>query len=125
MNIQSIGNLPPSSQRAADISTAANVAHAQKNDASTKLNSKHADDTNRSKPASAEQLKEAAAQANDFIKPFNGSLHFQVDQETGTTVVKVLDTETKEVIKQIPSEDMLNLAKALDQLKGLLVKQQA
>ena len=62
---------------------------------------------------------------NDFVKPFNSALQFNVDDSTGQTVVKVIDADTKEVIKQIPSEEMLALAKALDQLKGFLVKQKA
>ena len=62
---------------------------------------------------------------NDFVKPLNSALQFNIDDSTGLTVVKVIDTDTKDVIKQIPSEDMLALAKALDQIKGLLVKQQA
>jgi flagellar protein FlaG len=72
-----------------------------------------------------EQLKDLVQQANDFIKPLNGSLQFSIDQDLGTTIVKVVDTSTQEVIKQFPSEEMLGLAKALSQLKGLLVKQQA
>ena len=40
-------------------------------------------------------------------------------------MVKVVDQSTKEVIRQIPSEEMLAIAKALDSLKGLLVRQTA
>ena len=60
---------------------------------------------------------------NEFIKPQNTSLEFSIDDESGTVVVKVTDKETKEVIKQFPSEEALELAKALDKLKGLLVQQ--
>ncbi len=75
--------------------------------------------------ASDDQLKDVVKAVNDFVKPFNDTLLFSIDKDTGTTVVKVIDTETDEVIKQIPSEEMLALAKALDQLRGLLVKQKA
>lgn len=78
-----------------------------------------------STPPLDEELNAVVKEVNDFIKPLNNSLQFSIDKETGTTVVKVIDTETQEMIKQIPSEEMLALAKALDQLKGLLVKQQA
>ncbi len=70
-----------------------------------------------------EQLKAAVKAANDFIQPFNGNLQFSIDKESGTTIVKVIDTVTKEVIKQFPSEEMLAIAKGLDQMTGLLVKQ--
>ena len=62
---------------------------------------------------------------NEFVKPFNNALNFSVDQESKTTVVKVIDQSTKEVIRQIPSEEMLALAKALDTMKGLLIQQKA
>jgi flagellar protein FlaG len=40
-------------------------------------------------------------------------------------VVKVVDTETDQVIRQIPSEEMLAIARNIDRLQGLLVKQEA
>lgn len=74
---------------------------------------------------SNEQLQDVVKAANDFIKPYNDSVQFSIDKDTGETVVKVIDKNTQEIIKQMPSEDMLAMAKALDQLKGLLVKQKA
>jgi len=72
-----------------------------------------------------EQLQQAAKEINDFIKPINNSLEFQLDDATGKTVVRVIDIATEEVIRQIPSEEMLAIAKAIDQMKGLLVHQKA
>lgn len=77
------------------------------------------------KSTNTDELNAVIKSVNDFIKPFNNNLQFNIDQDTGQTVVKVMDSATKEVIKQIPSEEMLSLAKALDQLKGLLVTQKA
>jgi len=62
---------------------------------------------------------------NEFLKPINNSINFSLDEETGITVVKVIDVATKEIIRQIPSEEMLVIAKAIDQMKGLLVQQKA
>lgn len=76
-------------------------------------------------PPSKDELTQMTKAVNDLVKPFNSALQFNVDDSTGQTVVKVIDTDTKEVIKQIPSEEMLALAKALDQIKGFLVKQKA
>ena len=72
-----------------------------------------------------EELDQAIKAVNEFVKPFNNALNFSVDQESKTTVVKVIDQSTKEVIRQIPSEEMLALAKALDTMKGLLIQQKA
>ncbi len=72
-----------------------------------------------------QKLQDSVEVLNEFISPHNTSLRFSIDDESGTVVVKVTDLETKEVIKQFPSEEALELAKALDKLKGLLVQQEA
>lgn len=73
---------------------------------------------------SQEQLKAAVENVQEYIKPYNNSLQFSVSDETEQVVIKVVDRTTKELIRQIPSEEMLAIAKALDSLKGLFVKQQ-
>lgn len=70
-------------------------------------------------------LKQATDKLNQTIKMMAVNLQFQVDEETGIDVVKVVDTDTKEVIRQFPSEEILAIAKAIDQLQGLLVKDKA
>ena len=76
-------------------------------------------------PASEAQLQSAVKAANDFIKPITNSVEFSLDKDTDTMVVKVMDIATKEVIRQIPSEEMLAIAQALDKIQGLLIKQKA
>ena len=76
-------------------------------------------------PVSQEELKTAVQSVKEYIKPFNNNLEFSVSDETEQVVIKVVDSTTKELIRQIPSEEMLAIAKALDSLKGLFVKQQA
>lgn len=74
---------------------------------------------------SREELLNAAKEANEFISHVNDNLQFSVDDETGKTIIKVVDATTQEVIKQIPSEEMIAIAKAMDKLKGLLIQQKA
>ena len=74
---------------------------------------------------SRDQLDKAVKSVNDFVNSVNNSLQFSVDDDTGKTIVKVIDSATKEVIKQFPSEEMLAIAKALDHIKGLLIHQKA
>jgi flagellar protein FlaG len=71
--------------------------------------------------ASRQELEEAVKQVNDFLKPINDSIQFNLDDDTGKTIVKVIDLATKDVIRQFPSEEMLSIAKAIDKMKGLLV----
>ena len=70
-------------------------------------------------------LESAVKAVQDFVKPMSGNLEFSLDDETGQTVIKVIDSSTKELIRQIPSEEMLEIARALDRLQGLLVRQKA
>lgn len=50
-------------------------------------------------------------------------LQFSVDQETNKTIVKVIDKETQEVIKQFPSEKAMELSKTLGKINGSLFKE--
>jgi flagellar protein FlaG len=72
---------------------------------------------------SAETLQKAVQEVSEAVKPVAQSLQFTMEKDLGRTVVKVMDTETKEVIRQIPSEEILAIAKALNKLQGLLVEQ--
>jgi flagellar protein FlaG len=66
---------------------------------------------------SAEQLGQAVEDVNQFVNAQGRTLNFSVDEESGKPVVKVIDFETKEVIRQIPSEEVLTMAKAIKRLQ--------
>ena len=69
------------------------------------------------------QLKTAVEKVNKVVQMLASDLKFSVDEDTGVHVVKVIDQTTHDVIRQIPSDEMLAIARSLDQLQGLLVKQ--
>ena len=126
MNIQSVNQAaPPIPERTVANASTAPAASAKGVASAKAAPASESQQPNATIKPSEEQLKSLVQEANDFIKPLNGSLQFSIDKDTGTTVVKVIDTSTKEIIKQFPTEEMLGLAKALSQLKGLLDKQQA
>jgi uncharacterized FlaG/YvyC family protein len=60
-----------------------------------------------------EQVKAAAEQIDSYLKSHGRSLDIHVDQDTGETVVTVRDANTGDVIRQIPNEETLQLAKSL------------
>ncbi|NVD34518.1 flagellar protein FlaG [Marinobacter lutaoensis] len=62
-----------------------------------------------------EQLDEAVSQLNDYVQSVQRDLQFEVDNELGRTIVRVVDQETQEVIRQIPDEVALKLAEKLQQ----------
>lgn len=88
-------------------------------------NNKPDQQNNNTKPASKAELQDAVESGNNFLKTVTNAIEFSIDKESGDTVVKVVDTATKEVVRQFPSEEMLAIAKALDKIQGLLIKQQA
>lgn len=82
---------------------------------------------------SAESVKAAAAQVSRHLEVAATSLSISVDDGLGSTVIQVKDKATDEVIRQIPPEQILNLARFLresaevggfelaDTMKGLMV----
>ncbi|MFW5443924.1 MAG: flagellar protein FlaG [Methylococcaceae bacterium] len=66
------------------------------------------------KESSEQSLNEAVKQLNTYVQSINRNLEFNIDNNSGKTVVKVIDAETDELIRQIPNEEALNIAKQLD-----------
>ena len=73
----------------------------------------------------ADTLRNAASTANAAVKSLSNSLEFRIDQQSGRTVVRIVDAATQQLIRQLPSEEMLAIARALDKLQGMLIKDQA
>ena len=76
-------------------------------------------------PASRSQLANAVKQINQALPASAQGLEFTVDDDSQQTIVKVIDRSTKEVLRQIPSTEAMEIAKSLDKMMGLLIKQQA
>jgi flagellar protein FlaG len=72
-----------------------------------------------------QRVQKAAEEINAQLRELAKNIRFSVDQDTGETVVKVVDTETGDVIRQIPSEEMLAISRSLERLQGVLLKQRA
>lgn len=74
---------------------------------------------------SREQLEKAVSNLNQSSQMKTQGLEFSIDEDSRRTVVKVIDQETKEVLRQIPSKEALALAKTFDSPKGSLISQSA
>lgn len=57
----------------------------------------------------------------DVESIFNKKLRFELEEELGIMLVKVIDDETGEVIRQIPTEEQVNISKKTKNLSGLLI----
>lgn len=64
-------------------------------------------------PTPAADLSRAIATLNQFLAESQRSFRFQVDDATGDTIVRIVNPDTGEVVRQIPSEDVLAAAHAL------------
>jgi len=71
------------------------------------------------------ELTRSLAAINRFLQPVSGDITFSQDHETGKTIVKIIDTKTQTVLRQIPSEEAVEMAKQLDKLQGLLLRDKA
>ena len=69
---------------------------------------------------SREELSGAIDQLNGYLDETQHGLRFSVDENSGRTIVRVIDTETEEVIRQIPSEEMLVLIRHFNEMTGNL-----
>lgn len=121
----------PPPPRQASLSSGLQTVHSQ---ASARLNDVAkpqqqaelaASESSRAKSGGLEELKTAVEKIQEFVSSTASDIKFSIDEDSGETVVKVVDRETQEVIRQIPSQEMLDLAQALDKLQGLLIKQKA
>jgi len=76
-------------------------------------------------PVTQEAVAAAVQSANAYVQSVSSSLQFSLDQDTGRTVVKMIDTQTEEVLRQFPSEEMLAISKSIDRMQGLLINREA
>lgn len=83
---------------------------------------RQATETKSSESASGNKVEDAVSQIAKFVAQTQSEISFSVDKDSGLNVVKVIDSRTKDVIRQIPSEEVIAIAQALDKLQGLFVR---
>jgi len=59
-------------------------------------------------------VRAAAKQIDSYLKSVGREVEFHVDDDTGTMVVTVRETATGDVIRQIPNDEVLQLARQID-----------
>lgn len=68
----------------------------------------------------AETLEQTVTDINDVMAQFQRTLNFSIDHDAGKTIIKVIDTSNDELIRQIPSEDFIEISKHIEQMNNLL-----
>jgi flagellar protein FlaG len=79
------------------------------------------DESARDAPAPARPV----TQLQDRVQSLHRELRFRVDETTGLTVVRVIEAKTGDLIRQIPSQNVLELHASLESMSGLLVRERA
>ena len=69
-------------------------------------------------PLTVEQLENVAQQLQDFVGNMNRGLEFSVDKDSGRDVIKVIDKNSGDLVKQFPSEEVLSLVAKLSDMVG-------
>jgi len=75
--------------------------------------------------ASRAAVDQAARHIEDFVKSVGRSLSFSVDASTGHQVLRVVDPNSGEVIRQLPADETLRIARSIDYFQNILVHQRA
>lgn len=68
-----------------------------------------------------DRVEQAVQQIQSYLSDSQRQLQFQVDSASGRTIVRVINPETNEVIRQIPGEEMLKLARAIGSNGGRII----
>jgi flagellar protein FlaG len=83
------------------------------------------DTDNSNRPDRSGNLEQAVAKVSEDIQAHDTNLKFEIDDSTDRLIVKVIEKDSGEVIRQFPPKEVLNLAKYFNSSKGLLLKEQA
>ncbi|KAB0506219.1 MULTISPECIES: flagellar protein FlaG [Pseudomonas] len=72
-----------------------------------------------------DKLKMAVQEIEKFVQSVKRNLEFSIDEPSGKVVVKVIASESGEVVRQIPNEEVLKLANSLNDASSLLFSAKA
>ena len=78
-------------------------------------------------PAEADpkEVQQRVEELNAAMKQHASSIQFSIDDDSGRTIVKVVDTDTDTVLRQYPSKELLAISKQIDKFQGMFIKTQA
>ena len=68
-----------------------------------------------------DDLYRAVEQANDVVKAFDKRYKYAIHEGTGRVMVSIIDTETGEIIREVPPEQILSMVAKIWEVIGILV----
>lgn len=72
-----------------------------------------------------EVIQKTAKQMESFVQSMGRELNFSIDKTTGYSIIRVVNPQTGEVIRQLPSEELLKIAEMFEQTNSALINQKA
>ena len=87
-------------------------------DAGRRENVATSEDVKKEEHIDTEEAVERIVSAANY---YNREIHFELEKDLDIMVVKVIDSETNEIIRQIPPKELVELSKNAKDLKGLLI----
>lgn len=124
MNVNAVGNAVQTLPKASLETQSAQLASAAAAAAQKPASVKEPEATSSGEPQKAE-LKASVEGINAFLKTFSNYIQFSIDEESGRTIVKLVDTETDTVLRQYPTKEALALARDIENFQGHLLKTEA
>lgn len=79
----------------------------------------------RNTPLTTEQIEQTVDEIRREIQSVDQNLLITIDKETGKTIVRLIDSSTKEILRQIPSEELIAIARALGKGQSGLIEREA
>lgn len=126
--LSSLGTLPPAPAPAPDAAAPVETAQATIPTLGTSTigaDMRKGADVEAATAPTRQAVQEAAQKIEQFVKSVGRSLDFSVDSSTGHTILRVVNPENGEVVRQLPSEETLRVARAVDYMQSMLVNQRA
>lgn len=65
-----------------------------------------------------ERLEEAVSSINEYTQNIQRSLQFTISESDGRTIIKVINSETNEIVRMIPPEETIKISQSLESLTG-------
>lgn len=121
--VQTAGTVPERQQQA-PVSSAASPSYAAYNEVQKKTRA-ISEKVEESVKPTREAVQNAAKRIESFVKSMDRDLSFSLDETSGHRIIRVTDPTTGELIRQMPSDETLRIAKTIDYLSHALVSQKA
>lgn len=83
-------------------------------------NSTPTDVANENAVLTVDEVNQTVEALNQAMQQLRRGLNFRIDEKSGETVIAVIDKQTDEVIRQIPSDDILRLSAHMQEMQHLL-----